>query len=80
MYFVNVFSSNPLNLIIGFQNYNKKVKVTEFNATLNHVSVLSLRSVSLVEETAVPGVNTNDLPQVTDNFITYAVMLRLSIN
>ena len=54
MYFVNVFSSNLLNLIIGFQMYNKRVK--EFNASLNNVSVLSWRSVSLVEETGVPGI------------------------
>ena len=33
-----------------------------FNATFNNISVLSWRSVSLVEETGVPG--ENDLPQV----------------
>jgi len=56
MCFVNVLSSNLLNLIIGFQIYNKRVTIAEFDATLSKVSVLSWRSVSLVEETGVPEV------------------------
>jgi len=37
-----------------------------FNTILNNISVLSWRSVLLVEETRVPGQN-HDLSQVTDN-------------
>ena len=36
-----------------------------FNATFSNISVISCRSVLLVEETGVPG-ETNDLSQVTD--------------
>ena len=36
-----------------------------FNATFNNISVISLWSVLLVEETVVPE-KTTDLPQVTD--------------
>jgi hypothetical protein len=43
-----------------------------FNATFNNISVISRRSVLLVEETGVPGEPT-DLTQVTDNF--YHIML-----
>jgi hypothetical protein len=39
-----------------------------FNATFNTISVISWRSVLLVEETRLPG-ETTDLSQVT-NFIT----------
>jgi hypothetical protein len=42
-----------------------------FNATFNNISIISLRSVILVEETEVPGENHDtDLPQVTYKFIT----------
>ena len=41
------------------------VRVMAFNATYNNISVISWRSVLLVEETGVPEKNTN-LPQVTD--------------
>ena len=43
-----------------------------FNANFNNISVISWRSVLLVEETGVPGKNT-DLPQVTDKL--YHIML-----
>ena len=36
-----------------------------FNATFNAISVISWRSVLLVEETGLPG-GKNDLPHVTD--------------
>jgi hypothetical protein len=39
-------------------NYlNKGVRVMEFNATFNNISVISWRSVLLVEESGVPGEN-----------------------
>ena len=41
-----------------------------FNATFNNISVISWRSVLLVEETEVSEEN-HDLPQVTDNVITF---------
>jgi hypothetical protein len=37
------------------------------NATFNNISVISLRSVLLVEETGIPG-ETTDLSQVNDKF------------
>jgi hypothetical protein len=42
-----------------------RVNVMVFNATFSNISVISQRSVLLVEETRVPGKNT-DLTQVTD--------------
>ena len=36
------------------------------NVTFNNISVISWRSILLVEETEVPGEKTTDLPQVTD--------------
>ena len=37
-----------------------------FNVAFNNISVISRRSVILVEETGVPGEKTTDLSQVTD--------------
>jgi hypothetical protein len=45
-----------------------------FNATFNNISVISWRSVLLVEETGVPW-ETTDLPQITDKL--YPIMLYL---
>jgi hypothetical protein len=39
------------------QVYWKRVRVMVFNATFNHISVISWWSVLLVEETGVPGKN-----------------------
>ena len=47
------------------KHIEKKNDEFVFNATFNNISVISLRSVLLVEETGVSG-ETNDLPQVTD--------------
>jgi hypothetical protein len=43
-----------------------------FNATLNNISVISWRSISMVEETVIP-VKTTDLSQVTNKL--YHIML-----
>ena len=51
-----------------------------FNTTFNNISVISWRSVLLVEETGVPGQNT-DLSQVMDkhfHIILYQVHLAMS--
>ena len=42
-----------------------QIMVMVFNTTFNNISIISWRSILLVEETAVPAENT-DLPQVTD--------------
>jgi hypothetical protein len=43
-------SKNSLTFVIG-------VKVREFNATFNNISVISWQSILLVEETGIPGEN-----------------------
>ena len=49
------------------------VWVMVFNATLNNISVISWRSVLLVEETEYPEKAT-DLPQLLTYFITYKLL------
>ena len=44
-----------------------------FNATFNNISVISLQSALLMEETGVPGEKNTDLSQVTDKL--YHIML-----
>ena len=51
---------------------SNEVRVMVFNATFNNISVISRRSVLLVEETRVPGEN-HCLPQITDKL--YHIML-----
>ena len=45
-----------------------------FSATFNNISAISRRSVLFVEETGVPGKNT-DLPEVTDQMILALVKI-----
>jgi len=47
-----------------------------FNATFNNISVISWRSVLLMEETEYPKKKNTDLPQVTDKL--YRIMLYTS--
>jgi hypothetical protein len=51
-----------------------EVKVMVFKATFNNISIISWRSVLLMEETGVPW-KTTDLPQVTDKLSCNAVRL-----
>jgi hypothetical protein len=56
-----------------------RFKVMVFNSTFNNISVISLRSILLVEETWVPG-ETIDLPQVTDklnNLLLYRILMNI---
>jgi hypothetical protein len=51
------------------------------NATFNNISAISRWSVLLVEETAVPGENHTDMPQVTDklyHIMVYGMHLAIS--
>ena len=47
------------------EKWGIRVRVMVFNTTFNNISVISWRSVLLVEETKYPE-KTTDLPQVTD--------------
>ena len=51
--------NSVINLILLYNNHSKwiRVRVMVFNATFNNISVISWRSVLLVEETGVPGEN-----------------------
>jgi len=46
----------PVDTIVG-NLYRVRIRVMAFNATFNNISVISWRSVLLVEETGVPGEN-----------------------
>jgi hypothetical protein len=55
---------NCVSVILKIENnsfkdkmYSNRVMVMIFNDTFNHISVISWRSVLLVEETRVPGEN-----------------------
>jgi hypothetical protein len=51
-FFIRIFRRN-----CRFHGTHEGVGVMVFNATFNNISVISWRSVLLVEETAVPGKN-----------------------
>jgi hypothetical protein len=63
----------PLHLAIEFNLVVVGLGVMVFNATFSNISVISWRSVLLVEETGVQGEKSTDLPQVTDKL--YHIML-----
>jgi hypothetical protein len=70
----DVVSSNPAQLI----NYKLGLVWVRFivlNGTFNNISVISLLSVLLVEETGGYLEKTTDLPQVTDKLCLSPLML-----
>ena len=70
-------STNPLYIFTRSDHYEKMVwfGFMVFNATFNNISVISWRSVLLMEETKYTR-ETTDLPQVTDKL--YHIMLYTS--
>jgi hypothetical protein len=58
-----------ITLTMALYKIKNGVRVMVFNATFNNISVISWRSVLLVEETGVPGENHRPIPNQT-NFIT----------
>jgi hypothetical protein len=50
-------ANKEVNNKVQYKNYRIRVRVVVFNATFNNISVISWRSVLLVEETRVPGEN-----------------------
>jgi hypothetical protein len=50
-------STSEQYVSIDWLQFNVKVRVMVFNATLNNISVTSWRSVLLVKKTGVPGEN-----------------------
>jgi hypothetical protein len=65
--------NEPNFSVVSFQFMYGLVWFMVFNATLNNISVISWRSVLLIEETGVPGENTY-LSQVTDKLLSYNVV------
>jgi hypothetical protein len=51
-----------------------------FNATFNNISLISWRSVLLVEETRVSGEKKTDLPQVTDKLYHINVVSNIPLH
>jgi hypothetical protein len=49
----------------------REVRVIVFNATFNNISIISWRSVLLVEETGVPGVKPTCCKSMTKNWELY---------
>ena len=77
--FTNCFKyyiSHSTNILFIVQYMPKQLScLMVFNATFNNISVISWRSVLLVEETGVPE-NTTDMSQVTEKL--YHIMLYTS--
>jgi len=56
------------SILIG--EYRFRFRIMMFNATFNNISVISWQSVSLVEETGVPGEKSPTCCKSLTNFIT----------
>ena len=71
--------SNMSGIAIVLHKSNQWVNAMVFNATCNNISVISWRSVLLVEETGVPGENSRPAQVIDENYHVMLYRVHLAI-